>query len=427
MIIQNTSMASNIKIIKGNIFNTTAQTIVNTVNCVGVMGKGIALVYKLRYPNLFGKYQELCKQHLLDVGKLWLYKEDSEQQWVLNFPTKKHWKYPSQYSYIEAGLQKFVDTYQDRGITSIAFPLLGTNNGGLDESRVMNIMTTYLSQCTIPVEIYQYDPLCKDDLLDKFREQWDLIPVSERKAVTGIRMQKQIDIIDEALHSDNIQSMIALIEYPGIGLTTMQKCFKLVMECKTNVQLNLFTMDDIGISGNDISLSDSVAHVEIQSSSEDRLPAVKVVGKIDLSQFERPKKELSKTKRNYYIIDTNVFVNCPEILSKIDMKYPIILSAKVVDELDKMKIKLSEQEKRNAEKALRLLNQDTKHQIIYQSADVSLLPPDFDKRSPDNMILSVALKFKDENPIVLTSDNGLQLKCKTQGITTITLKDFLKR
>ena len=153
---------------------------------------------------------------------------------------------------------------------------------------------------------------------------------------------------------------------------------------------------------------------------------VKVVGKIDLSQFERPKKELSKTKKNYYIIDTNVFVNCPEILSKIDMKYPIILSAKVVDELDKMKIKLTEQEKKNAEKALRLLNQETRHQIIYQSADVSLLPDDFDKRSPDNMILSVALKYKDENPIMLTSDNGLQLKCKSQGISTITLKTFLK-
>lgn len=413
-------MASNIKIIKGNIFNTTAQTIVNTVNCVGAMGKGIALVYKLRYPNLYGKYQELCKQHLLDVGKLWLYKEDSENQWVLNFPTKKHWKYPSQYSYIEAGLQKFLDTYKERGITSIAFPLLGTNNGGLDEDRVMNIMTTYLSQCTIPVEIYQYDPLCKDDLLDSFRVKWDSIPASERKSVTGIRMQKQIDIIDEALHSDNIQSMIALIEYPGIGLTTMQKCFKLVMSCKQETQVNLFTL-------NDAPILEPVVKEEVVQSVGDKPIGIKVVGKIDLSQFERPKKELSKTKANYYIIDTNVFVNYPDILSKIDVKYPIILSAKVVDELDKMKIKLTEQEKRNAEKALRLLNQDKRHQIIYESADVSLLPADFDKRSPDNMILSVALKYKEENPIMLTSDNGLQLKCKTQGISTVSLNDFLKR
>lgn len=157
------------------------------------------------------------------------------------------------------------------------------------------------------------------------------------------------------------------------------------------------------------------------------VPGVNIVGKIDLSRFKRMKKELSESKKNYYIIDTNVFVNFPDILSKIDVKYPIIISAKVVDELDKMKIKLTEQEKRNAEKALRLLNQDNRHQIIYESADVSLLPTDFDKRSPDNMILSVALKYKDENPLMLTSDNGLQLKCKTQSISTVSLKDFLKR
>lgn len=172
---------------------------------------------------------------------------------------------------------------------------------------------------------------------------------------------------------------------------------------------------------------DSVATKTTNSQTTPRIPGVKVVGKIDLSRFERKKVEIQPTKKNYYIIDTNVFVNYPEILSKIDVKYPIVLSAKVVDELDKMKIKLDEQGKKNAEKALRLLNQDNRHNIIFQSAEVSLLPPDFDKRSPDNMILSVAMKFKDENPIVLTSDNGLQLKCKTQGITTITLKDFLKR
>ena len=154
---------------------------------------------------------------------------------------------------------------------------------------------------------------------------------------------------------------------------------------------------------------------------------VKVVGKVDLSKFERPKKELKSDKKNYYIIDTNVFVNCPDIISKIDKKYPIILSAKVTDELDKMKIKLDEDGKKNAEKALRLLNNEASHEILYEFADTSLLPEDFDRRSPDNMILSVALKYKDENPIMLTSDNGLQLKCKILGVTTISLKKFLKR
>lgn len=151
---------------------------------------------------------------------------------------------------------------------------------------------------------------------------------------------------------------------------------------------------------------------------------VKVVGKIDLSKFERPKTEIKPSKKNYYIIDTNVFVNCPDIITRIDKKYPVILSAKVTDELDKMKIKLDERGKQNAEKALRLLNSEMTHEVLYEFADVSLLPDDFDKRSPDNMILSVALKYKDENPIMLTSDNGLQLKSKILGISTISLRSF---
>lgn len=105
----------------------------------------------------------------------------------------------------------------------------------------------------------------------------------------------------------------------------------------------------------------------------------------------------------------------------------MILSAKVTDELDKMKIKLNNEDRRNAEKALRNLNNETQHEVIYELADTSLLPEDFDKRSPDNMIISVALKYKEENPIMLTSDNGLQLKSKILGIATISLRNFLKR
>ena len=154
---------------------------------------------------------------------------------------------------------------------------------------------------------------------------------------------------------------------------------------------------------------------------------LKVIGKVDLTKFERPKKEIAKNKKNYYIIDTNVFVDCPDVISKVDKKYPVILSAKVTDELDKMKIKLDEQKKKNAEKALWQLNNEKAHEIIFEFADTALLPEDFDKRSPDNMILSVALKYKEENPIMLTSDNGLQLKCKIFNIATVSLRNFLKR
>lgn len=155
---------------------------------------------------------------------------------------------------------------------------------------------------------------------------------------------------------------------------------------------------------------------------------LKVLGKIDLSKFEKPKKEINKDKENIYIIDTNVFVDQPDIISKIDQKYCIVLSAKVIDELDYLKMSLTEEQNKNVQRALRHINESIdKRGIKMDTADLTLLPNDFNKKSPDNFILSVALKYKDENPIMLTSDNGLQVKSKGLGITTITLKDFLKQ
>lgn len=157
---------------------------------------------------------------------------------------------------------------------------------------------------------------------------------------------------------------------------------------------------------------------------------IKVVDKIDLSKFETPRQRAvkSSTKRTVYIIDTNVFINCPDIISKIDEQYMVVLSAKVIDELDKLKIKLDAIGKQNVEKALRNINRAMdKRKIKMELSDVGLLPDDFNKKSPDNNILTVALKYKNENPILLTSDNGLQVKAKGLGISTISLRDFLKR
>lgn len=230
-------LSPNLKFIKGNIFNSKAQSIVNTVNCVGVMGKGIALVFKLRYPKMFDLYSEYCKNKLIGIGKLWLYKEEENAPWVLNFPTKFHWKYPSKMEYIEKGLSKFVETYKDKGIASVAFPLLGTHNGGLDKQEVLSVMNQYLGQCDIPIEIYEYDPLAPDDLFEMFKRKWNLIPAEAKKETTGIRTQKQIDTINNAVNSDSVKSMITLIEYEGVGIKTMEKCFKLVMKYINNKTL----------------------------------------------------------------------------------------------------------------------------------------------------------------------------------------------
>lgn len=222
---------SNITDIAGNIFNTKAQTIVNTVNCVGVMGKGIALVYKMRYPKMFDEYKGLCAQRQIGIGHSWLYKgESAKDPWVLNFPTKFHWKYPSKLEYVEKGLQEFVASYKAWGITSIAFPMLGTNNGGLDKDIVAQMMHQYLGQCDIPIEIYAYDPTAPDDMYEDFKRKWLSIPPDEIRLVTKIQQQKQIDIINQALQSDDVKSMIALLSYDGIGKTTMDKCFRVVRD-----------------------------------------------------------------------------------------------------------------------------------------------------------------------------------------------------
>lgn len=158
---------------------------------------------------------------------------------------------------------------------------------------------------------------------------------------------------------------------------------------------------------------------------------LKIVGHIDLSKFETKKKKAKITQSPEiatYIIDTNVFVDCPHIISLIKKESSIVLSAKVVDELDKLKIMLDQGGKESVQKALKNINREMDgRDIQFEVANTRLLPKDFDYRSPDNMILSVALKYKDENPMLLTSDNGLQIKAKGLGLSAVSLRNFLKR
>lgn len=190
-----------------------------------------------------------------------------------------------------------------------------------------------------------------------------------------------------------------------------------------NVKKYLLSVNEVLYNEEKMEVSQSNSEIKTQNK---RGP--KVVGYIDPSTFQKPKKDRKKDKKNIYIIDTNVFVDYPNIISKIDKQCQIILSAKVIDELDYLKISLSEKQKKNVQKALKQINQSIdKRSIQMDTANLTLLPKDFNKRSPDNFILSIALKYNDENPIMLTSDNGLQIKAKGLGITTITLKEFLKQ
>jgi len=139
--------------VQGNLFESPAQTLVNTVNTVGVMGKGVALEFKRLFPEMYAQYRTLCEKKQFRIGQLWLYK--SPQKWVINFPTKEHWRSPSRLEYVEAGLKKFVQIYSSLGIHSIAFPPLGCGNGQLDfYTQVRPLMERHLKSLPIDVFIY---------------------------------------------------------------------------------------------------------------------------------------------------------------------------------------------------------------------------------------------------------------------------------
>ena len=141
-----------LKYVRGDIFNSPAQVLVNTVQTVGVMGKGIALSFKKKYPEMFTIYRKACDKHQLVIGKLMLWY--GPDHWILNFPTKEHWRNPSKMEYIEKGLMAFQRKYADYNITSIAFPKLGCGNGELDWEQVKPLMEKYLKE--LPIDIYIY-------------------------------------------------------------------------------------------------------------------------------------------------------------------------------------------------------------------------------------------------------------------------------
>lgn len=145
--------------LKGNLLSAKTQALVNTVNTVGVMGKGIALQFKDQFPENFKIYAAACKRKELHTGELLVVKEsDLEgEKIIINFPTKTEWYLKSKYEYIEKGLQKLAEVIEEYQITSIAIPPLGCGNGGLKWEKVKPMIEKYLGHLT-GVDIQVYEP-----------------------------------------------------------------------------------------------------------------------------------------------------------------------------------------------------------------------------------------------------------------------------
>ena len=141
------------KVLVGDILQSKTQTLINTVNCVGIMGKGIAQEFKNRFPEMFDDYAERCERKEVKPGVPYLYKTLLPPQ-IINFPTKDHWKSVSRITDIERGMQLLLSQYKEWGITSLAIPPLGCGNGQLEWKAVGPLIYRYAGQMDIPVELY---------------------------------------------------------------------------------------------------------------------------------------------------------------------------------------------------------------------------------------------------------------------------------
>lgn len=139
---------------KGNILESTVAALVNPVNIVGVKkGKGLALDFKNMYPGNFEQFNMMCRAGLVATGKMFLDMEGGKI--IINFPTKKHWRDPSQYEYITEGLTDMARIIKKHQIQSIAIPALGCGNGGLDWEKVKPMIIEYMNPLDVHVELYE--------------------------------------------------------------------------------------------------------------------------------------------------------------------------------------------------------------------------------------------------------------------------------
>jgi O-acetyl-ADP-ribose deacetylase (regulator of RNase III)/uncharacterized protein YwgA len=206
-----------VRTLVGDLFESNAQTLVNTVNCVGVMGKGVALGFKKRFPEMYEDYVRRCKAGEVRLGRPYLYRS-LVPPWILNFPTKDHWRSVARLQDIVRGLDYLEQHYKEWGITSLAVPPIGCGEGQLEWRVVGPTLYRYLSRLDTPVELYAPHGTPKEELESTFLAQ-----SPEATTVTGVpRESSRINPAWVAL-----VEIVARIEretyHWPVGRTTFQK------------------------------------------------------------------------------------------------------------------------------------------------------------------------------------------------------------
>jgi O-acetyl-ADP-ribose deacetylase (regulator of RNase III) len=144
-----------INYVKGDILQSTDDAVVNPVNCVGVMGAGLAKQFRDKYPDMFADYKLACAKKEIKIGVMWIYYSGPDSQIIINFPTKKHWNDPSKLSYIHDGLISLKRTISYYHLKSISIPKIGAGLGGLDwvevKAEIEKILGDYIDYCEVNI------------------------------------------------------------------------------------------------------------------------------------------------------------------------------------------------------------------------------------------------------------------------------------
>jgi O-acetyl-ADP-ribose deacetylase (regulator of RNase III) len=205
-----------IKFVKGNIFTSDAEAVVNTVNCVGIMGRGIALQCKKRFPDNFKAYESACKHGEVIPGKMFVFKTDSlvNPKYIINFPTKRHWRGASRIEDIVMGLVDLKKTIISEKIKSVAIPPLGSGLGGLDWNIVRKKIETALCDLNdIEICIYEPGEVSINEKMVKNRK----VPVmtAGRAALVGLINRYQEGLLDPFVTLLEIHKLMYFLQESG--------------------------------------------------------------------------------------------------------------------------------------------------------------------------------------------------------------------
>jgi len=278
------------KILIGDIFESQAQTIINTVNCVGIMGKGIAAEFKKRFPEMFKDYKLKCERNQVVLGKPYLYKR-LFNPWIINFPTKQHWRSLSKIKDIQDGLEYLTKKYKEWGIQSLAVPPLGCGNGQLEWRQVGPLIYSILNRMEISVELYAPFGTSPKELTRDFLSQTPNIGKIDGQQITNYLNPAWLVLVEILYELEKHRYRTP------VGRTIFQKIAYVATELNlpTNFQ---YKQSSFGPFSNDVKKAISILAnnglvVEEQYGKMFRL----TVGSNYLSMREKYKSEIEKYRK----------------------------------------------------------------------------------------------------------------------------------